>query len=134
MGWKRTIHGLATEAYFPEGKMRLLLASILGLCASISLSANAQDTRDAELAYANDQLNVTYQALLRQLTPKNQSALRAAQRAWIRFRDVDCSFGWADRRECLMQRTDEREKQFREAIYFDAGGKLIELPAPPNND
>lgn len=107
---------------------RLLAGTIcLGL---FTTSAMAQDTRNAELAFGNKNLNATYDALLHQLRPSDQAALRTAQREWIKFRDSDCAFGWPDPRDCLIQRTDEREKQLRDSVYFDKGGKLVKLPQP----
>lgn len=109
--------------------------SALGIAACVFAavepnSAHAQSTRDAELAEADGRLNFTYQALMGRLTPIDQRALRAAQRLWIQFRDSDCTLGWGDMRDCLIQRTEEREKQFRNSIYFDASGTQIVLPHP----
>lgn len=109
--------------------MREVLAGVI--CLSIvATAAAAQDTRNAELAFGNKVLNATYETLIRQLRPADQTALRTAQREWIKFRDVDCAFGWADPRDCLIQRTDEREKQLRDSVYFDGRGKLVKLPPP----
>jgi len=90
----------------------------------------AQDTRNAELASGNKRLNATYETLIRQLRGPDQAALRTAQREWIKFRDADCAFGWPDPRDCLIQRTDERERQLRDSVYFGVAGKLIKLPPP----
>lgn len=79
---------------------------------------------------ADEHLNQTYQALMKRLSVADQKALRAAQRAWIDFRDRDCAFGWAEQLDCLIARTDEREQQLRESIYFDRGGRVITLPKP----
>ena len=110
--------------------MRMRLITMLGALGFVASSALAQDTRDAEVAQADRQLNATYQALLRQLGDKDREALRAAQRTWIIFRDADCSFGWGDPRDCLMQRTNEREQQLRDSVYFDSRGTFIRLPRP----
>ena len=91
-----------------------------------------QDTRNEELAGADKQLNATYQEVLRRLRPSDQAAFRKAQRAWIAFRDADCAFGDADRRDCLIQRTDERERQLRDTTYFDAQGQVFLLPSRRN--
>lgn len=103
---------------------------VVAACIAVSTAAMAQDTRNAELATSDQQLNATYRALSRQLRPDDQTALRRAQKAWIAFRDADCALGFADRRDCLMQRTDEREKQLRDSVFFNAKGDVIQLPAP----
>ena len=109
--------------------MRLAyLAAVWGL--AISLPATAQDTRNAELAHADANLNATYNALLKQLSRGEQAQLRASQRAWLAFRDLDCAFGWADRRDCLIERTSQREEQLRTSTYWTANGRLISIPSP----
>jgi uncharacterized protein YecT (DUF1311 family) len=90
----------------------------------------AQDTRNAELDAADNVLDQTYRALLGQLPPHERPALQASQRAWLRWRVLDCKFGWGDRRNCLITRADEREKQLRESVYRTSEGKRIELPDP----
>lgn len=37
-------------------------------------------------------LNTNYRALMRLLPPERQAALRAAQRAWIAFREAECAY------------------------------------------
>ena len=109
--------------------MRAMLLGGFLASAFFVTSATPQDTRNAELAGANKALNSTYQDVLRRLKPGDQAALRAAQRAWITFRDADCAFGDGDHRECMIQRTDERERQLRDTGYFDAQGKPFLLPS-----
>ena len=108
--------------------MRWALVAICCAVASLATPVCAQDTRDAELATADTGLNEAYQAVIRQLSPVDQVALRKAQRAWIAFRDADCAFGLEDHRDCLIQRTDERERQLRETVYLDARGIAFTLP------
>ena len=97
---------------------------------AISLPATGQDTRNAELAHADANLNATYNALLKQLGRGEQAQLRASQRAWLTFRDLDCEFGWTDRRDCLIERTSQREEQLRTSTYWTASGRLISIPSP----
>lgn len=68
----------------------------------VSAPAYAQNTRDAELAASDAELNKVYRTLMTQLGKEDQTALRASQRAWLSFRDLDCNVGWADRRDCLI--------------------------------
>ncbi|WP_323007590.1 lysozyme inhibitor LprI family protein [Pseudorhodobacter sp.] len=45
---------------------------------------------DAETVVWDGFLNREYKARMAQITPDQKTALRAAQRAWIAFRDADC--------------------------------------------
>lgn len=118
--------------------MRWVLMTAFGLSLLVATQADAQvpsGTRaaelDAEIAQADQALNATYQVLMRQLTPSDQAGLRAAERAWVKFRDADCAYGWRDTRDCRIQRTDEREKQLRASNLRDAQGKPIRFPPAP---
>lgn len=110
--------------------MHIIRAGLFCAFMALASTSVAQDTRTAELAASDRQLNLTYRTLMQQLSPSDQIALRAAQRAWIVFRDADCVAGVGDHRDCLMQRTDDREKQLRESTYWNQKGELISLPEP----
>lgn len=65
-------------------------------------------------------LNTAYKSLLQSLPPERQRALRAAQRAWIIFRDDNCAFyydpdgGTLARVEgnmCVLRMTAERSTE-----------------------
>ncbi|HEY0229648.1 MAG TPA: lysozyme inhibitor LprI family protein [Dokdonella sp.] len=60
---------------------------ILSLLLLASLSAFADEATQADAA-----LNANYKALSSKLDGANQQRLRDAQRAWIAFRDKECSF------------------------------------------
>ena len=47
---------------------------------------------DAQYRAADKTLNATYGKLLAKLTPAGRGALQGAQRAWLAFRDAQCSF------------------------------------------
>lgn len=47
---------------------------------------------DRQMVVVDSELNRTYKATLATLTPDQQRALRAAERAWIRYRDTDSNF------------------------------------------
>lgn len=102
----------------------LILAALL---TGVSSPLSAQDTRNAELAASDAELNRVYRALSNQLGKEDQAALRASQRAWLSFRDLDCKVGWGDSRDCLIARTDERVEQLRNSVYWTAAGKPIDL-------
>lgn len=88
------------------------------------------DTREFELKASDHRLNTTYGNLIRRLRSEDQLLLRSAQRLWIKFRDADCNVAYVDKRECLMARTDEREVQLRNSLYFGRDVEIIVLPEP----
>lgn len=45
----------------------------------------------AELERQDQRLNAAYRQAMARLNPRQQGALRTAQRAWIAFRDADCA-------------------------------------------
>ena len=91
-------------------------------------AVGANDTRPAELAFSNKKLNSTYQLLLKRLSTENQTNLRAAQRAWIKFRDLDCKWAFAaEINDCLIDRTESRIEQLNETLFFDPEGNYETL-------
>ena len=64
---------------------------------SITLQAIAlgnDDTRPAEFATANEQLNEVYKKILEKMSSSEQIEVRKSQRAWIIFRDLDCAWAY----------------------------------------
>jgi uncharacterized protein YecT (DUF1311 family) len=49
-------------------------------------------TEAEKFKQADNELNAAYGRLLAKISPAGQSALREAQRAWLRFRDLECEF------------------------------------------
>ena len=81
----------------------LLICSLLG--ATLAEAADFQSCYDhaannhalircADMEYRHYDrlLNRNYRLLMRALPPREQARLREAQRAWIRFRDLECDF------------------------------------------
>ena len=71
----------------------------------------------AETKIQDARLNREYAAALRRLTAPQQAKLKAAQRAWIAFRDADCAaredFEWGTLSQvnaafCVLEKTAER--------------------------
>ena len=76
----------------------------------------------AETGRQDARLNENYKRLLSKLGPERKNALIEAQRAWIRFRDANCSFyadpegGSAARmaaNECFLNATVDRAKELQ---------------------
>ena len=90
----------------------------------------------AELTRRDAELNRTYAELLRALPPARRERLRAAERAWVAFRDAECAFR-ASATEggtatplvagaCLLELTGERVDRLRTLLGGRQAGR--ELP------
>lgn len=85
---------------------------------------------DADYQAADAKLNAAYQELVRRNDETSNKLLQTAQRAWIAFRDAECTYSTADSEggsihpmevsQCLAALTDERIKQ----LTSDANCKL----------
>ena len=76
----------------------------------------------AETARQDARLNANYKKLLAKLSAKRKKTLLEAQRAWIKFRDLNCEFyydpdgGTAARlagNDCFLQATADRAKELK---------------------
>jgi len=83
-------------------------------------TAGMTDCIAAETKRQDARLNENYKQLMSKLSAKRRNALREAQRAWVKFRDTNCSFyfdpdgGTAallDGRDCFLQATANRAKE-----------------------
>ena len=78
------------------------------------------DCAVAETKRQDARLNENYKRLMSKLTEERKNALLEAQRAWIRFRDVNCAF-WDDpaggqsaavtAKECILTMTADRASE-----------------------
>ena len=85
----------------------------------------AQDTRDAELKASDAELNKVYKTIMMRLSKDDQAKFKAAQLAWIKFRDLDCKWAYVDSRDCLGDRTDDRINELRKTWFMDSSGKYV---------
>ena len=117
--------------------MKLLLASMLLLS---SFAAFSQDCSEAETTYDikiclskeldkhDADLNQQYKLCMKKLDKVAQNKLRAAQKAWISFRDADCEFQADENRggtlegvsnlSCLSSKTKTRADEIRDCVEF----------------
>ena len=82
--------------------MRRLVAAVLaGLVSGAALASDCGDlTTQGEMNRCmadqyrelDRQLNAVYSSYRARLDPQQRGDLKAAQEAWVRFRDVDCAF------------------------------------------
>ena len=85
-------------------------------------TAEMADCISAETARQDARLNENYKRLMSKLSAKRKNTLQVAQRAWVKFRDANCSFysdpegGTAallDGRDCFLQATANRAKELK---------------------
>lgn len=81
------------------------------------------DCIGAEYEYQDALLNTAYKKLMRNLSAERKKTLKQAQKAWIQFRDGNCSFYYDPEggslarimgNDCSMRMTAERAKELDE--------------------
>ena len=113
--WVR-LCGAAAVAVLPHGSAP---ASAADPCGS-STQADLNECAAVDYSAADKALNAVYGQLIKKIGPKAKDGLRAAQKAWLPFRDATCALetmglegGFAYLMEyngCLKGLTDERIK------------------------
>lgn len=132
------------------GALRLIGTALLlgGIAhaARADCDANATQTdlnlcTGAKVEAADAELNALYKQIGARLKDDPATAKRmvAAQRAWIAFRDAECSFETAGvaggsiepmiHGECLIQLTEARSADFRRFLACEEGD--LSCPVPP---
>ena len=96
---------------------------VLGLISGPAIADVGGDTRDAELKNLDHELNVVYSKIIQKLEPKGQQKLKAAQRAWLQMRDLDCEWAYIDKRDCLIDRTANRTNELKNTDFNPKDGK-----------
>lgn len=95
------------------------LTAEFGACmdASGGVTFDMIDCMSAEHERQDARLNQAYKAVMAGLGDDRKDALRAAQRAWIQFRDANCDFHYdpqggtlarVEANSCMMSETAER--------------------------
>jgi uncharacterized protein YecT (DUF1311 family) len=59
---------------------------------SDGVTMDMMDCISAEIERQDVRLNRAYKSLMANLTPERKKQLQEAQRAWIKFRDLNCNF------------------------------------------
>ena len=73
--------------------MRLLaLLLLLPVCADAQTQHDLNVAEGRKLAIADMAMNAAHGRLMAKISPAGQTALRDAQRNWLRFRDAECDF------------------------------------------
>ncbi len=77
------------------------------------------DCLNAQRAHWGKQLTIAYQGLMKTVPAQQRGPLRAAERAWIKYRDANCDYYAAgegtiariDSAECLRRMTEQRARE-----------------------
>jgi uncharacterized protein YecT (DUF1311 family) len=96
-------------------------------CANAQTQVEMNECQGREYKKADAALNAVYKQLMAKIdTEGERAALKAAQVAWIKYRDADCEFvSYLNKggtiyplvySGCLTARTQERTKQLREVL------------------
>lgn len=92
-----------------------------------SFCQTGEDELNAENAKADKELNIVYNKLKKKLEPIDKTALINAQKAWLKFRDLNCKFTSQEdsqggviankmKIDCITQSTLERIKELKSLI------------------
>lgn len=106
-------------------------ASSSGACNNANTQLELTQCTARSYQLADNELNEAYQALISQLSQSSRDKLRAAQRAWIVFRDAECAYessavegGSAQpmvRSGCLQVLTEQRTQRLHELASCEEG-------------
>lgn len=124
-------------------KLTIIYLILGSLAASSSASAAAIDcinpqtqsdiTQCASEAYkaADQELNSTYQEVLKRTNNEHSTLLRKAQELWIQYRDADCKFqsfktsdgsvGSTVHLQCITDKTKARTAEFKTMLQCPEG-------------
>ena len=95
---------------------------------TFSQSATGEDELYVEYKKVDKELNFVYNKLKKELNETDQKNLIESQKAWIKFRDLNCKFKSQDpgngggpyenkmKIDCLIQSTIERTKELENLI------------------
>lgn len=90
-----------------------------------SQSATGEDELYAGYKKADKELNLVYNKIIKKLNETDKKSLIESQRAWIKFRDLNCKFISQDpgdgggpyenkmKLDCLIQATEQRTKELK---------------------
>ncbi|QOT81229.1 DUF1311 domain-containing protein [Cupriavidus basilensis] len=93
-------------------------------------TAGMHDCIAAETARQDKSLNAAYKSLQQALPPARKAQLLDAQRAWLKFRDANCSFqadpdggtiAGVNASACFMQMTADRARELSDFAAEAAG-------------
>ena len=110
----------------------LLSANVLAdSCDSATSQAGLNECYGNEYKKQDDLLNQTYKQAMKLATDTQKTQLKAAQNAWINYRDADCTFltSGADgasvapmvHAQCMADKTRERTELLKSTLHCEEG-------------
>lgn len=110
----------------------LLSANVLAdNCDSATSQAGLNECYGNEYKKQDDLLNQTYKQAMKLATDTQKTQLKAAQNAWIAYRDADCTFltSGADgasvapmvHAQCMADKTRERTELLKSTLHCEEG-------------
>jgi uncharacterized protein YecT (DUF1311 family) len=100
-------------------------------CNNASTQADINQCASADYKKSDFQLNKAYREVYSKLDARQVPQLKAAQNAWIKFRDADCSFHTSSARGgsmyayvlagCLEAKTSARTKELSALLHCKEG-------------
>ncbi|WP_043420381.1 lysozyme inhibitor LprI family protein [Cupriavidus basilensis] len=129
---KTLLSALLLAASFAAQADETLLSRQYGACMSRPdvTTAGMHACISAETARQDKGLNAAYQSLQQGIAPARKPKLLDAQRAWLKFRDANCSFqadpdggtlAGVNAAACVMQMTADRAKELSDFAAEVAG-------------
>ncbi|RKQ39772.1 lysozyme inhibitor LprI family protein [Enterobacter sp. R1(2018)] len=132
--------------------MKRVLLLLSGLLLSASALADTCDTATsqaeinqcygAEYKKQDDLLNQTYKQVMKRATDKQKTQLKAAQNAWIAFRDADCELLSSGAETgsvypmvhaiCMADKTRERTELLKSTLQCEEGDVSCVFPPQPD--
>jgi uncharacterized protein YecT (DUF1311 family) len=108
-------------------KKTILTIFLFLLFSNFSFSQTGEDELYVENAKADKELNIVYNKLKNKLKPIDKTALINSQKAWLKFRDLNCKFRSQEdsqggviankmKIDCITQSTLERIKELKSLI------------------
>jgi uncharacterized protein YecT (DUF1311 family) len=132
-------------------KKRLILAlsglllstgALADACDSATSQADMNQCYGAEYKKQDDELNKTYQQVMKRANDKQKTQLKAAQNAWIAFRDADCELLSSGAETgsvypmvhaiCMADKTRERTELLKSTLQCEEGDVSCVFPPQPN--
>ena len=95
-----------------------LVVMVFLMVLATQATANDKDIKVYELKYFDGKLNSLYKQIHSRLEPSDQIKLKNSQRAWIIFRNLDCTWAFpAEPIDCMIDRTYNRVEELQD-IYI----------------
>jgi len=111
-------------------------------CDNETSQAGLNECYGKEYKKQDDLLNQTYQKAMKLATDTQKTQLKAAQNAWIAFRDADCAFltSGADgasvapmvHAQCMTDKTSERTELLKSTLHCEEGDVSCVFHPSPN--